>query len=64
MRPSDEQILALLIEAEGDAWAVAESLCDAEVARGEYEGCSSELEMAFAEYEQRAQQILAQAGGR
>ena len=60
---SDEQILDLLIETDGNAWAVAEALVDSDVASGKYEGCSSELEMAFCEYEARAERVLARAGG-
>lgn len=64
MDPTDERILDLLAECDGDAHAVAETLCDGEVARGEYEGCSSDLELAFAEYQGRAERLLAAAGGR
>jgi hypothetical protein len=60
---TDNEILDLLIECGGSTWAVAETQVDADVARGEYEGCSSELEMAFTEYEARAKAILAEAGG-
>jgi hypothetical protein len=56
MTPTDDQILDLLAD--------AETLCDAEVARGDYAGCSTDLELAFADYEARAVRLLAAAGGR
>lgn len=61
---TDEQIIDLLIECEGDAYAVAETLCDAEVSRGEYSGCTGELEIAFSTYHNRAETLLIQVGGR
>lgn len=41
-----------------DPYAVAEHLCDQDVVNGEYEGCSSELELAFMEYEREAAALL------
>jgi hypothetical protein len=46
---------------EPDAWAVAEKLADEDVAAGEYEGGTYELEMAFEEYRNEAERQL---GGR
>lgn len=43
-----------------DPHAIAEHFCDKEVAADEYEGCSSELELAFAEYERRVRNIQRQ----
>lgn len=63
MTANDERILDLLAEAEGDTYSVAETLCDEEVAAGEYEGSSPDLELAFAEYEARAGRLLRGAGG-
>lgn len=37
---------------------VAAVLCDEDVAAGEYEGCSSELELAYIEFEQVAREVL------
>lgn len=54
---SDAHIRAMLAECEGDTYAVAESLCDREVYNRDYEGCSVDLELAFHEYETRAQRI-------
>lgn len=54
---SDEHIVALLIEAGGDTYAVAETLCDKEVYMREYEGCSTDLELAFSQYKGRAQRL-------
>lgn len=53
----DEHILALLAETDGDTWAAAETLCDKEVYMREYEGCSTDLELAFSQYEARAQRL-------
>jgi len=59
----ETRILDLLCEVP-DPWAVAEALVDEEVSRGEYEGCSTELEMQFSWYKSEAERILAAAGGR
>jgi hypothetical protein len=61
---TDEQIIDLLIECDGDTYAVAETLCDTEVSRGDYDGCSSDLEIAFSTYQNRAERLLTQVGGR
>jgi hypothetical protein len=37
---------------------VAEVLVDEDVSNGQYEGCSSELEMWFCEYERQAEWML------
>src|SRR4029079_14789822 len=34
-----------------DPHSIAEHFCDLEVANGEYDGCSTDLELAFHEYE-------------
>lgn len=59
---TDEQLLERLAECP-NAWAIAESMVDEEVAAGEYEGCSTELEMAFTEYENRVERLLQAVGG-
>lgn len=41
------------------AESIAEQLVDEDVSSGEYEGCSTELEMAFQEYETLAERALA-----
>jgi hypothetical protein len=64
MSSLDSRILDLLAEVDGDTSAVAVALCDEGVARGEYEGRSTELEMAFVSYRNRAERLLAEAGGR
>ena len=38
---------------------VADVMVDQDVSKGEYEGCSTELEMAYAEYERIAKEVLA-----
>lgn len=42
---------------------VAAAAVDADVAAGEYEGCSSDLEIAYDDYRAQAQRTLAEAGG-
>ena len=44
-----------------DARSIAEVIVDHQCARGDYDGCSPELEMAFSEYEGWATQAI---GGR
>lgn len=61
---TDEQrINALLTEDERqpwdiDTWGIAETLVAEDVNAGKYEGCSSELEMAFQAYETLTKEIL------
>jgi len=43
---------------EPDEYAVAEKMVDEDVAGGEYEGCSMELEMAYEEYRAEAARQL------
>lgn len=44
-----------------DAWSIAETLVDEDVAAGEYEGCSVELEMEFDEFRRLAEEALSDA---
>jgi hypothetical protein len=46
-----------------DTWSIAEHMVDSDVSKGEYEGCSSELEMAFGTYESHVKRVLAALGG-
>lgn len=56
----EDRILELLAEDEQfDSWTVAAALVDQDVSRGEYDGCSSELEMAFAEYQTAIERVKA-----
>lgn len=41
-----------------DPYMVAESFCDEECARGDYDGCSPELELAFSQYMTIAERLL------
>jgi hypothetical protein len=41
---------------------VAAALVDADVSQGEYEGCSTDLEIAFTEYEALARRALTTEG--
>ncbi len=59
----EERILEILAETGGSTWDCAAALCDEEVAAGEYAGCSTDLEIAFTQYEADAERILAAAGG-
>lgn len=43
---------------------IAAHLVDLDVSRGEYEGCSSDLELAHADYVAQAQRMLSEVGGR
>lgn len=61
MTVTNARLLELLEQCDLDTWAVAETLCDAEVARGDYDGCSTDLEMAFADYQERATRVLEEA---
>jgi hypothetical protein len=59
----EENVLACFgLDYEPDADEVARSLVDEDVAAGEYEGCSSELELAYIEYEALAREALAAKG--
>ena len=56
---TDSDILDLLAEGLPPCDVAMEGT-DRDVAAGEYEGCSSELEQAASEYEARAERLLAQ----
>jgi len=43
-------------------WGIVEALVDHDVASGEYEGCSTQLELAWAEHERRVVDVLKDAG--
>jgi hypothetical protein len=57
----EELILTEATKAGSTAWSVAEFLVDQDVSAGLYEGCSSELEMHFVEYERLAAHVAAEA---
>lgn len=46
------------LDIEPDARAVAETIVDFQCSRGDYAGCSSELEMAYVEYMNWAHRAL------
>ena len=59
---TEERILELLAEGHSP-WTIAETEVEEGVCAGLYEGCSTELEMAFEATEQKAERILAAVGG-
>lgn len=61
--PPDDRILDVLGECDSLApYEVAMALVDQDVAAGEYEGCSTDLEMASEQYERRAATVKALLG--
>jgi hypothetical protein len=54
----DARIIELLEACDGDCSAVGMALVDEDVSSGKYEGCSTDLELAFAQYEARAVELL------
>jgi hypothetical protein len=59
-----EEVLAAFSDCACDARGVAEILIDEDVSSGDYEGCSTELELAFTEYERIAEDVLAARSNR
>jgi len=55
---TDQEIIEVLVGSDGDTHGVAEVLVARDVNAGEYEGCSSELELAFQEYQGRAERLM------
>lgn len=45
-----------------DTWGISETLVAEDVSNGEYEGCTSELEMHFQHYESLAKEIIQKMG--
>lgn len=45
-----------------DVWAIVETMVDGEVSAGEYEGCSTELELAWLEHRGHVVRALGAAG--
>jgi len=69
MNYSDEWIIAQWSEirpsfknASSALWALIEHMVDGEVAAGEYGGCTTDLELAWAGHESRVKRVLSAAG--
>lgn len=63
---TDQEREDAILEALADGFPpseVAMFLTDRDVAAGEYDGCSSDLEMAYSDYVAQAERILEQVGG-
>lgn len=55
----DDCIRAILAEnPQATSWEVAEVLVDQDVSSGVYAGCSTDLELAFQEYQSKAEEII------
>jgi hypothetical protein len=59
---TDDQIIDLLAEGH-DPVDVVSYMIEDDVGRGEYEGCSTEMELAYSEHLPRVQRLLEDAGG-
>jgi hypothetical protein len=61
-RPTDDAIIDALADGV-DAQDVVAAMIDADVAAGDYDGCSSDLEIAHADYTARVDRIVVAVGG-